>query len=155
MDIFNCCVGATIARASLCLDFAFWIACYRYLLLTFLSLYGCVDYVNCTCNLPSSLVKHHYTCMVIFPCVYIESIHRQWWLKTRPFVGSRMLAIFPQKEKNYLVRWWHLLYGPRTLFTLKFMEVGILSTPPPLTGGCVASPLPPLGIFYYPSTHGI
>ena len=41
MYVFNCCVG-TIAYASLCLHFTFESACYRYLLVTFLSLSGWV-----------------------------------------------------------------------------------------------------------------
>ena len=74
---FHCCVGGTIARASLCLHFTFGGACYRYLLVTVLSLNGCVDYINCTCNLLYSLDEYHHTCMVIFPCVFIELNHRQ------------------------------------------------------------------------------
>ena len=53
---------------------------------------------------------------------------------------------------------WNIIYfeqsRPPAFASWKFMEVGILSTPPPLTGGCVASPFPPLGIVYDPSTHG-
>ena len=67
MYIFNRCVGGSIPRASLCLRFTFGGACYRYLLVTVLSLNGCADYNNCTCNLLSSLDQYHHTCTLIFP----------------------------------------------------------------------------------------
>ena len=33
----------------------------------------------CTWHVMSSLDEHHHTCMVIFPCVFIQSIRRQSW----------------------------------------------------------------------------
>ena len=86
-------------RASLCLHFTFGSACCRYLLVTVLSLNRCVDHINCTCKLLSSLDEYHHTCMVIVPFVFIESIHRQSWSKTRPFVGGRMPAIAKKPKK--------------------------------------------------------
>ena len=77
--IFNCCVGGTIARAILCLQFTFGGACYTYRLVTVLSLNGCVDCTNCTCDLLPSLDEYHHACMAIVPCVFIKSIHRQSW----------------------------------------------------------------------------
>ena len=61
-----------------------------------------------------------------------------------------MLSPFPS---------WNVVYfeqsRPPSFASWEFIEVGILSTPLPLTGGCLASPFPPLGIVYDPSTHGI
>ena len=78
--IFNCCVGGTIAvQAGV---FTFGGAWYRYFLLdlvTVLSLNGCVDHSNCTCNLLSSLDEYHHTWMLIFSRVFIKSINRQSW----------------------------------------------------------------------------